>query len=61
MSDDREVRCYALLAQVHARRRPACPPASEEVRRLWLSQRDADDGCTLAAGQPDRQGRPAGA
>lgn len=48
MRDDREVRCYALLLQ--AQRDPASvPAASEEVRRLWLSQRDADDGCTLAA------------
>jgi soluble lytic murein transglycosylase len=27
----------------------AVPAASEEVRRLWLAQREADDGCTLAA------------
>jgi soluble lytic murein transglycosylase len=48
MKDDREVRCYALLLQ--AQREPASLPAvSEDVRRLWLSQRDADDGCTLAA------------
>jgi soluble lytic murein transglycosylase len=48
MNDDREVRCYALLVQ--ALREPnAIPAASEEVRRLWLSQRDGDDGCTLAA------------
>jgi soluble lytic murein transglycosylase len=48
MKDDREVRCYALLVQ--AQREPASLPAvSEDVRRLWLSLRDADDGCTLAA------------
>ena len=48
MKDDREVRCYALLLQ--AERDPAALPAvSEEVRRLWLAQRDGDDGCTLAA------------
>jgi soluble lytic murein transglycosylase len=48
MKDDREVRCYALLLQ--AQREPASLPAvAEDVRRLWLSLRDADDGCTLAA------------
>ena len=48
MKDDREIRCYALLVQ--AQREPASLPAvSEDVRRLWLSLRDADDGCTLAA------------
>ena len=47
MKDDREVRCYALLLQ--AERDPSLPAVSEEVRRLWLAQRDGDDGCTLAA------------
>jgi soluble lytic murein transglycosylase len=48
MKDDREVRCYAL--HVQALREPASVPAvSEEVRRSWLAQREADDGCTLAA------------
>jgi soluble lytic murein transglycosylase len=48
MKDDREVRCYGLLVQ--ALKEPASLPAvSEEVRRNWLAQRDADDGCTLAA------------
>src|SRR5262249_5069183 len=48
MKDDREVRCYALLVQ--ATQAPLSVPAvSEEVRRSWLAQRDADDGCTLAA------------
>lgn len=48
MNDDRQVRCYALLVQAQAD--PiAVPAAAEEVKRLWLSQRDDDDGCTLAA------------
>lgn len=48
MKDDREVRCYALLVQ--ALRDPATLPAvSDDIRRNWLAQRDADDGCTLAA------------
>jgi len=49
MKDDREVRCYALLV-AHVREGAAAPAAqSEEVRRNWFAQRDADDGCTLAA------------
>ena len=49
MNDDRELRCYALLAQ-SLREGPAAPAGlSEEVRRSWLAQREADDGCTLAA------------
>jgi soluble lytic murein transglycosylase len=58
MNDDREVRCYALLASYV--RDPAAAPATmaEEVRRLWLAQRDVDDGCTQAAARlvADRQG-----
>jgi soluble lytic murein transglycosylase len=49
MNDDREVRCYALLV-AHLRDGASTPPGhAEEVRRNWFSQRDADDGCTLAA------------
>jgi soluble lytic murein transglycosylase len=49
MNDDREVRCYALLAQ-YLREGPASPAGlQEEVRRNWFAQRDDDDGCTLAA------------
>jgi soluble lytic murein transglycosylase len=58
MNDDREVRCYALLIQ-HLRDGAAAPAAlADEVRRNWLSLRDADDGCTQAASRliGDRQG-----
>ncbi len=49
MNDDREVRCYALLAQ-YLREGPAASPSlADEVRRNWFAQREADDGCTLAA------------
>jgi soluble lytic murein transglycosylase len=48
MKDDREVRCYGLLVQA-LRDGNAVPAVSDEVRRNWLAQRDADDGCTLAA------------
>ncbi|MBE7366397.1 lytic transglycosylase domain-containing protein [Ramlibacter pallidus] len=59
MKDDREVRCYALLAQ-SIRDPNAIPAASTEVRRLWLAQRDADDGCTLAAASLMGKGGPRG-
>jgi soluble lytic murein transglycosylase len=45
MQDDREVRCYALAVE-HIR---TGADSSAEVRRLWHSLRDADDGCTVAA------------
>lgn len=49
MNDDREVRCYALLVS-YLSGGPYSPQAvAEEVRRLWFAQRDADDGCALAA------------
>jgi soluble lytic murein transglycosylase len=48
MKDDREVRCYSLLVQA-LRDASTVPAVSEDVRRNWLAQRDADDGCTLAA------------
>ena len=49
MSDDREVRCYALLIDQIKGTAPAS--AAEDVRRNWYAQRDADDGCTHAAGE----------
>ena len=51
MNDDREVRCYGLyVTQLRGGTAPA-PAVAEEVRRLWLAQRDADDGCTYAMSQ----------
>ena len=49
MRDERELRCYALLVQF-LRDGPNAPATlADEVRRNWLAQRDADDGCTTAA------------
>ena len=45
MGDDREVRCYALLVDHIGK----VADVTAEVRRLWLSIREADDGCTTAA------------
>jgi len=49
MKDDKELRCYALLIeQLQGSATPA-PERAAQVRADWLAQRDADDGCTLAA------------
>lgn len=48
MSDDREVRCYALLVD-HLKNPGLDARLADEVRKLWYAQRDADDGCTAAA------------
>ena len=49
MADDREVRCYALLIDFLKNPTQDATAMADEVRRHWLSQRDADDGCALAA------------
>ena len=53
MKDDKEVRCYALLVD-HLQGTvtlTGTTPAERaaEVRKHWWAQRDADDGCNLAA------------
>ncbi len=48
MSDDREVRCYALLVE-HLKNPSQDTRLSDEVRQNWYAQRDADDGCRAAA------------
>ncbi|MEO7399408.1 MAG: transglycosylase SLT domain-containing protein [Polaromonas sp.] len=48
MNDDREVRCYALLVE-HLKNPALDARLAQEVRKNWLAQRDADDGCTTAA------------
>ncbi|MDH6183712.1 lytic transglycosylase domain-containing protein [Polaromonas sp. CG_23.6] len=48
MNDDREVRCYALLVE-HLKNPSLDVRLSDEVRKNWYAQRDADDGCTAAA------------
>ncbi|HVR50672.1 MAG TPA: transglycosylase SLT domain-containing protein [Pseudorhodoferax sp.] len=49
MGDDRQVRCYALLVGQLNSSQPASQAVADDVRRLWMAQRDADDGCTQAA------------
>ena len=48
MNDDREVRCYALLVE-HLKNPADGARLSDEVRRNWYAQREADDGCNAAA------------
>ncbi|MHB1249905.1 MAG: lytic transglycosylase domain-containing protein, partial [Polaromonas sp.] len=50
MNDDREVRCYALLAE-HLKNPAQDARLADEVRKNWLAQRDPDNGCTAAAAQ----------
>lgn len=50
MHDDREVRCYALLVE-HLKNPVPDARLADEVRKNWLSQREADDGCTAAVEQ----------
>ena len=65
MGDDREVRCYALAADIATAGPPASAPAdadvATEVKRLWYAQRDADDGCNYAAARLHAAGRLKGA
>ena len=49
MRDDKSVACYALLADAQQGR--GAPNMGQQVRDLWMAQKDADDGCTTAAGQ----------
>ena len=49
MRDDKSVTCYALLADAVQGR--GAPNVGQQVRDLWMAQKDADDGCTTAAGQ----------
>ncbi|MCY7370417.1 MAG: lytic transglycosylase domain-containing protein [Polaromonas sp.] len=48
MNDDRELRCYALLIE-HIKNPALDVKLSDEVRRNWHAQREADDGCQAAA------------
>ena len=45
MNDDREVRCYGYVAD-HVL---TGADVAAEVKRQWYAQKDAEDGCTLAA------------
>jgi soluble lytic murein transglycosylase len=45
MNDDREVRCYALSTDAFLSK----PETAAELKRLWYTFRDTEDGCTYTA------------
>ena len=45
MRDDKEVRCYALAAEMAT----GSADTVTEFKRLWYAQKEADDGCSYAA------------
>jgi soluble lytic murein transglycosylase len=47
MNDDRSVRCYALMTEFSSRELDV----AHQVEELWLTQREAEDGCAAAAEQ----------
>jgi len=49
MRDDRELRCYFLTVELLEKGAHASPTIADEVRKNWMSMKEADDGCTLAA------------
>ena len=48
MNDDRQVQCYAQMLDAVDKRSPP-DTVARQVANLWLTQRDADDGCATAA------------
>ncbi len=56
MNDDKSVRCYALLGEHLANG----VDISAQVKDLWLSQKDADEGCAAAAEQSIKDNPNAG-
>ncbi|MFZ9468042.1 MAG: transglycosylase SLT domain-containing protein [Limnohabitans sp.] len=49
MRDDREVQCYQALLDVQNKGNQAPASLVDEVRRLWMQQREGDEGCAWAA------------
>ena len=49
MRDDREVQCYVGLVEFLTQGPKARADLSEELYRLWLTQREGDEGCAMAA------------
>ena len=48
MHDDKEVECYANWLQISQKKFNDTQAQQEHIRRTWLSQRNADEGCTYA-------------
>ena len=48
MHDDKEVECYANWLQSSQKKFNDTQAQEENIRRTWLAQRNADEGCTFA-------------
>ena len=53
MSDDRSLRCYALMGDANA----TGANVAAQVQEYWLGQRDADEACAAAAEQQLKLGK----
>ena len=51
MHDDKEVECYADWLEASQKKFVGTVALEEQIRKTWLAQRQADDGCTYAMEQ----------
>jgi len=51
MRDDKEIECYARLLEVQQKDLNLGSSPIEDIRRTWLSLRQAEEGCTYAVSQ----------
>jgi soluble lytic murein transglycosylase len=51
MHDDKEVECYADWLEASKKKWIGTSALEDQIRKTWLAQRQADDGCTYAVEQ----------
>ena len=51
MRDDKEIECYAAWLEASKKKFVGTSVLEEQIRKTWLTQRQADDGCTYAMEQ----------
>jgi soluble lytic murein transglycosylase len=51
MHDDKEVECYADWLEASKKKYVGTSALEDQIRKTWLAQRQADDGCTFAMEQ----------
>ena len=51
MRDDKEIECYAAWLEASKKKYVGTSVLEEQIRKAWLAQRQADDGCTYAMEQ----------
>lgn len=51
MHDDKEIECYAAWLDSSQKKYTSTAAQEELIRKTWLTQRQADDGCTFAVEQ----------